>query len=470
MRRGFETHEPPRMPVTGRKRRVAITDLHQAAPPGRSTGYGRAESFTTVDDIAEFLPGLERRRPRRGDGDALARLRVPPLTGGARAGGERPESCGGDGFVRGEGISDGGEDGADGAVGRDLGERDLPGDVCGEIGLVHGVSSRCGWTSTIGAVPFFSVPVRPLVRKQAPARARSGGRGPGLGRLVRHEATRNASGSSGESPPQRATPQHAPARPPTPAAAQQTRSLRLRRRSKRSKRGIAYKRLEVAKRRLVLGRAPGDDSGAVAEAAEDDGHGAQDQAGEALEEVEGEPGEIGAGGHEEQSRGAGADDVLDTGGGALAELGQQPGERRAGVGGRDVRAGVVVDPRAAREVVEGDDAGVKRMVVAGDDARGEVDEALAAEEPGQGFAGVDAAAVKVGLAGGEQAQPLGAGAVSRRSSMPGNASRNRAMAGGTMASTHTGPAVTRSGPVRPERAASAVASAVPNSRRMRRAA
>ena len=38
-----------------------------------------------------------------------------------------------------------------------------------------------------------------------------------------------------------------------------------------------------------------------------------------------------------------------------------------------------------------------------------------------------------------------------------------------MASTHTGPAVTRSGPVRPERAASAVASAVPNSRRMRRA-
>ena len=229
-------------------------------------------------------------------------------------------------------------------------------------------------------------------------------------------------------------------------------------------------RSQTPKRRQVLGGAPGDDSGAVAEAAEGDGHGAQDQAGEALEEVEGEPGEIGAGGHEEQSRGAGADEVLDTGGGALAELGQQPGERRAGVGGRDVRGGVVVDPRAAREVVEGDDAGVKRMVVAGDDARGEVDEALAAEEPGQGFAGVDAAAVKVGLAGGEQAQPLGAGAVSRRSSMPGNASRNRAMAGGTMASTHTGPAVTRSGPVRPERAASAVASAVPNSRRMRRAA
>ena len=147
-----------------------------------------------------------------------------------------------------------------------------------------------------------------------------------------------------------------------------------------SKRGIAYKRLEVAKRRQVFGGAPGDDSGAVAEAAEGDGHGAQDHAGEAFEEVEREPGEIGAGGHQEQSRGAGANDVLDTGGGALAELGQQPGERRAGVGGGDVRGGVVVDPRAAHEVGEGDDAGVKRMVVAGDDARGEVDEALAAQE------------------------------------------------------------------------------------------
>ena len=85
------------------------------------------------------------------------------------------------------------------------------------------------------------------------------------------------------------------------------------------------------------------------------------------------------------------------------------GERRAGVGGRDVCGGVVVDPRAAREVVEGDDAGVKRMAVAGDDARGEVDEALAAQEPRQRFAVVDAAAVEIGLAGGEQAQPLCAG-------------------------------------------------------------
>ena len=99
----------------------------------------------------------------------------------------------------------------------------------------------------------------------------------GVGRLERNESTRNASGSSDEPPPQRAAPPHAPARrcrgksvcallgtppahPPRPG-----KPARLHRRSKG---GIAYQRLEVAKRRQVLGGAPGDDSGAVAEAAE----------------------------------------------------------------------------------------------------------------------------------------------------------------------------------------------------------
>ena len=47
------------------------------------------------------------------------------------------------------------------------------------------------------------------------------------------------------------------------------------------------------------------------------------------------------------------------------------------------------------------------MVAAGDDARGDVNEAVAAQEPGQAYAGVDVATVEVGLAGREQAQPLG---------------------------------------------------------------
>ena len=71
-------------------------------PPGKSMGYERAESFTTVDDIVELLRCLERRRPGGSDGDALACLRVPPLARGARAGGERPEFRDGDGFVPGE--------------------------------------------------------------------------------------------------------------------------------------------------------------------------------------------------------------------------------------------------------------------------------------------------------------------------------------------------------------------------------
>ena len=49
------------------------------------------------------------------------------------------------------------------------------------------------------------------------------------------------------------------------------------------------------------------------------------------------------------------------------------------------------------------------MVARGDDACGKVDEALAPQERGEAFAGVDAAAVQVGVAGGEPAQ-LHAGA------------------------------------------------------------
>ena len=49
------------------------------------------------------------------------------------------------------------------------------------------------------------------------------------------------------------------------------------------------------------------------------------------------------------------------------------------------------------------------MVVPGDDARGHVDEALAAQRRGQELAAVDAAAMQVAVPAGEAAQPLGAG-------------------------------------------------------------
>ena len=49
------------------------------------------------------------------------------------------------------------------------------------------------------------------------------------------------------------------------------------------------------------------------------------------------------------------------------------------------------------------------MVAPGDDAGGELDEAFAAQEPGQRLVGVDAAAVQLALAVGEAPEPLGAG-------------------------------------------------------------
>ena len=62
----------------------------------------------------------------------------------------------------------------------------------------------------------------------------------------------------------------------------------------------------------------------------------------------GSQGAVGAGGHEEEARRGAADDVAHVGGGALVELGEEPGERRTGVVRRDGRRRVVVDPGVAR--------------------------------------------------------------------------------------------------------------------------
>ena len=96
-----------------------------------------------------------------------------------------------------------------------------------------------------------------------------------------------------------------------------------------AERGVAHQRFEAAQRLALLGRASGDEPRAVAEAAEGERQGPQERAGEAFDELDGEPGEVGTGGHEQKARRGGADDVAHVGGGALVELGEEPGERAA---------------------------------------------------------------------------------------------------------------------------------------------
>ena len=59
------------------------------------------------------------------------------------------------------------------------------------------------------------------------------------------------------------------------------------------------------------------------------------------------------------------------------------------------------------------------MAAPGDDAGGEVEEAFAAQEVGQSLAVVDAAAMEIALAAGEQAEPFRAGGGLERELDPG---------------------------------------------------
>ena len=77
-----------------------------------------------------------------------------------------------------------------------------------------------------------------------------------------------------------------------------------------AERDVAHDGLELAERRQVLGRAPGDEAGAVGVAPEPDRQGPEEGAREAVEEGEREPGEVGAAGHEEQPGGARPQDGL----------------------------------------------------------------------------------------------------------------------------------------------------------------
>ena len=74
-----------------------------------------------------------------------------------------------------------------------------------------------------------------------------------------------------------------------------------------AERGVAHQRFEAAQRLALLGRASGDEPRSVAEAAEGERQGPQERAGEAFDELDGEPGEVGTGGHEQKARRGGAD-------------------------------------------------------------------------------------------------------------------------------------------------------------------
>ena len=166
--------------------------------------------------------------------------------------------------------------------------------------------------------------------------------------------------------------------------------------------------LESPEGRQVLGRAPCDEAGAVAEAADLDRHRLDEFAGQAPKQFDREPGEPGASCQRDEASGAEAQHRHEAFGPGAAKLRQDRGERRAGIHERGGRRPVVVDPRVAREILRGDGSGEQRVIAPGDDAGGHVEEPLAPEELGQRLARVDAAAVEFALAAREAAQPLGA--------------------------------------------------------------
>lgn len=89
------------------------------------------------DGVAKRPAGLERRRRRGRDVDALAGAGIAPPAGRARSGREGAESGDPDGLAMGKRVGDGREHGAHGGVGVRVWQRSLGGDAGGEVGLVH---------------------------------------------------------------------------------------------------------------------------------------------------------------------------------------------------------------------------------------------------------------------------------------------------------------------------------------------
>ena len=98
-------------------------------------------------------------------------------------------------------------------------------------------------------------------------------------------------------------------------------------------RDLAHDGLEPAKRRQVLGRAPGHEPRAVAVAPEPDRQRLEEGAREPVEEGEREPGEVGAGGHHVEPGGACPQDGPHACRHGLAQAFEERVEGRAAVAG-----------------------------------------------------------------------------------------------------------------------------------------
>lgn len=113
---------PDRAPDRGIIRRA-----HRNPPPPQPSG----------DGVAKPLAGLERRRVRGRDGDALAGAGIAAAAGRARSRREGSEAGDLDGLATAKRLGDGGEHGTHGCVGVRLGQRSSGGDVGSEVGPVH---------------------------------------------------------------------------------------------------------------------------------------------------------------------------------------------------------------------------------------------------------------------------------------------------------------------------------------------
>ena len=113
-------------------------------------------------------------------------------------------------------------------------------------------------------------------------------------------------------------------------------------------RRVPHRLLQGPEWRQVLGRAPGNESGAVAVAPELDRQGPDEAAGQALQQFRREPGKPGTAGQGEEAGGAEAQDGDDACRPLPAQLRQDRGERRAGFVVRGGRWPVEVDPRVSK--------------------------------------------------------------------------------------------------------------------------
>ena len=124
------------------KRHPSSNPQHHRAPISRSVTPSSAvgkdiHASAVSDSVAQRTAGLECRRRRGRDDDALARAGIAAPAGRARSGREGAEAGDPDGLATGKRVGDGREHDAHGGIGFRLGQRSLGGDAAGEVGLVH---------------------------------------------------------------------------------------------------------------------------------------------------------------------------------------------------------------------------------------------------------------------------------------------------------------------------------------------